>query len=286
MPAALAGVPVRVHGEHGWDVHDLAGARRRYQLVRRLYRPFVHHYVALSRHLAQYLTGRIGVRESDVSQIYNGVDTERFRPAASGRARIGGSPFDDGGLWLVGTVGRLEPVKDQTNLARAFVRAVRSDSEARRRMRLVVVGDGPLRQAVQAILAEGGVRELAWLAGERADVPDVLRGLDLLRAAVARRGHLEHDPRGDGERPAGRRDARRRQRRAGRRRPDRHAWCRRPTAVRSAMRCIATSATRRRRAATARRRGERAERRFSLDRMVADYDSLYRRLLGQAARGA
>ncbi|HHQ42191.1 MAG TPA: sugar transferase, partial [Chromatiales bacterium] len=42
LPAALAGVPCRIHGEHGWDVHDPDGRSRRYRLVRRLYRPFVH----------------------------------------------------------------------------------------------------------------------------------------------------------------------------------------------------------------------------------------------------
>ena len=52
VPAALAGVPVRIHGEHGRDVGDLDGTRWRYQWLRRAYRPFVHKYVALSRDLA------------------------------------------------------------------------------------------------------------------------------------------------------------------------------------------------------------------------------------------
>ena len=39
VPAWAARVPVRIHGEHGWDIHDPAGNRRRYRLVRRLYRP-------------------------------------------------------------------------------------------------------------------------------------------------------------------------------------------------------------------------------------------------------
>jgi sugar transferase (PEP-CTERM/EpsH1 system associated) len=179
IPGAIAGVPVRIHGEHGWDVFDPSGVRRRYQLVRRLYRPFVHHYVALSRHLEDYLVHKAGVQARDVSQIYNGVDTVRFHPTAGGRGHIEGSPFGDPGLHLVGTVGRLQPVKDQTNLARAFAYAVRGDSEARRRLRLVVAGEGELRAAMEAILVEAGVKALAWLPGERSDIPDVLRGLDL-----------------------------------------------------------------------------------------------------------
>jgi glycosyltransferase involved in cell wall biosynthesis len=42
-----------------------------------------------------------------------------------------------------------------------------------------MVGDGPLRTETERILEQGGVRDLAWLPGERADIPDVLRGLDL-----------------------------------------------------------------------------------------------------------
>jgi sugar transferase (PEP-CTERM/EpsH1 system associated) len=107
-----------------------------------------------------------------------GVDTERFAPTGARRAPIEGSPFNDPRLWLVGTVGRMHRVKDQTMLARAFVRALALAPEAAERMRLVLIGDGPLRGEVAAILAEAGQSHLAWLAGERADVPGILRGLD------------------------------------------------------------------------------------------------------------
>ena len=46
-------------------------------------------------------------------------------------------------------------------------------------MRLVIVGEGGERARIEAILAEGGVRDLAWLAGERHDIPAILRGLDV-----------------------------------------------------------------------------------------------------------
>src|SRR6266481_5350266 len=76
VPAMLAGVPVRIHGEHGRDMVDLDGSNVRYQRVRRLMRPFVHQYIALSRDLEGYLGDRIGVPPERLAQIYNGVDTE------------------------------------------------------------------------------------------------------------------------------------------------------------------------------------------------------------------
>jgi sugar transferase (PEP-CTERM/EpsH1 system associated) len=178
LPAWIAGVPARVHGEHGRDVGDLDGSSVRYQRVRRLFRPFVTRYIAVSPDLERYLRERIGVPERRIDQIYNGVDTARFCPAPGGRAAIDACPFQGPDYWLVGTVGRLEAVKDQANLARAFVAAVSADSEARARLRLVIVGDGKLKSEVEAILESAGVRDLAWFAGERADVVPVLQGLD------------------------------------------------------------------------------------------------------------
>jgi len=178
VPAWLAGVPARVHGEHGRDVGDLDGANKSYQRVRRLYRPFVSRYVALSKDLEKYLCQSVGVAPDRVVQIYNGVDTERFSPVFAGRTSITGCPFADPGLWLVGTVGRMQSVKDQVTLANAFVRAVQSSGNAARSLRLVMVGDGPLRSAAERVLDVAGLRQLAWFPGERSDVAEILRGLD------------------------------------------------------------------------------------------------------------
>jgi glycosyltransferase involved in cell wall biosynthesis len=72
----------------------------------------------------------------------------------------------------------MQTVKDQTLLARAFIRALEIDPSLKRRLRLVMVGNGPLRAEAQGLLDAAGVADLAWLPGERHDVPDVLRGLD------------------------------------------------------------------------------------------------------------
>lgn len=176
VPAWLAGVPVRLHGEHGRDVGDLDGRNRKYQWLRRLYRPFVTHYVALSRDLAGYLAERIGVAAHKVTQIYNGVDTTRFRPQAA-PALIAGCPFDPAQHWLLGTVGRMQAVKNQVSLAQAFIRALASNPALRQRLRLVLVGEGPLRAQCLAVLQAAGVADLAWLPGERSDVAEIMRGL-------------------------------------------------------------------------------------------------------------
>jgi sugar transferase (PEP-CTERM/EpsH1 system associated) len=178
VPAAVAGVPVRVHGEHGRDVDDLDGSKRRYQWTRRAYAPFVHQYVALSQDLAGYLEQRVGIAAGRISQVYNGVDIARFQRAGGARQPAAGCPFTDPALFVVGTVGRMQAVKAQTLLARAFVRALELQPALRATLRLAMVGDGPLRAESHALLDAAGAAALAWLPGERADVPDVMRGLD------------------------------------------------------------------------------------------------------------
>jgi sugar transferase (PEP-CTERM/EpsH1 system associated) len=178
VPAALAGVPLRIHSEHGRDMGDLDGSSPKHRLLRRLFRPFVHHYIALSADLEGYLRRGVGIPAGRVSHIYNGVDVQRFRPA-EGREPLPHPDFRDPELFIVGTVGRMQPVKDQLTLTRAFIQLVRAVPEARRRLRLVIAGDGALRAQALDSLEQAGLAGLAWLPGARDDVPRLMRGLDL-----------------------------------------------------------------------------------------------------------
>jgi sugar transferase (PEP-CTERM/EpsH1 system associated) len=177
--AALARVPVRIHGEHGWDVVDEHARNRRHIAIRKLFSPFVHRYVALSEHIETYLRERVGIAAPRIERIVNGVDCERFHPSPSERASFPYPGFRDPALVLVGTVGRLEPVKDQLALARAFVTLLERAPELRRWLRLVIVGSGSLRDEIERLLAAQGATDISWLAGEREDVPQLMRALDV-----------------------------------------------------------------------------------------------------------
>lgn len=178
VPAMLAGVPVRIHGEHGRDVTDPDGSSRKYRIARRMHRPFVTHYVALSKDLEWYLAEAIGVPTRRVTRIVNGVDTTRFSPGTI-PAMVPGCPFTDPGITVFGSVGRLQPVKNQVHLVRAFAKLVRTAPELRKRIRLAIVGEGPSRIEIERALAEDGVAELAWIPGSREDVVAIMRRLDI-----------------------------------------------------------------------------------------------------------
>ena len=178
IPAWLAGVPVRIHGEHGWDSFDREGTSRKYRIVRKLYSPFVSRYVALSRKIESYLHDKVGIAAGRVRRICNGVDASRFVPAPV-RQEIPGSPFNDPALSVFGAVGRLQAVKDHASLIRAFGVFVRGNAEAARRARLMIVGGGPLQGMLQDLIRAEQLDGHVWLAGERADVPSMMRGMNV-----------------------------------------------------------------------------------------------------------
>ena len=61
----------------------------------------------------------------------------------------------------------------------AFALAIRRRPALAETMRLIIAGEGSERARIEAALNDVGIRDLAWLPGERQDVPAVLRGLDL-----------------------------------------------------------------------------------------------------------
>ncbi|MDH5750104.1 MAG: TIGR03088 family PEP-CTERM/XrtA system glycosyltransferase [Rhodospirillales bacterium] len=179
VPAFLAGVPCRVHGEHGRDVLEIDGRNRKYNLMRRAVSPFVDHYVAVSRDIERWLGATIGIPEKKIAQIHNGVDTGLFHPAAGGRAPLPGAKFSDTGSVIVGTVGRMETVKDQLTLVRAFIGLVAARPDLKDKLRLVLAGDGSLLPEARRLLGEAGLSDHAWLPGFVDDIPAVMRGLDI-----------------------------------------------------------------------------------------------------------
>lgn len=178
LVAACSGVSARVHSEHGREGADLHGAYRRYNLLRKAIQPLVGHYIAVSRDLAGWLQGTIGVPGRKLTQIYNGVDSVKFRPRGGVRGPMGPVGFATDDAILIGSVGRLAQVKDFPTLIRAFGRLRELWAEGGR-LRLVIVGEGPMRAECERLIAEQGLGAQVWLAGDRDDVPELMRAMDL-----------------------------------------------------------------------------------------------------------
>jgi len=188
LVAAAAGVRVRIHGEHGWDVHDPDGTNRKHRLIRRFVGRFIQRFVAVSRDLEQWLVQKVHVSARKVQHICNGVDTERFGGAGSAaRAALPSEHFPPGCI-VLGSITRFSEIKDPLNLVRAFISLRQRFAAAGPDVRLLMAGDGPLRAAAGQLLATAGQSHAAWLPGSRDDVPELLAAMHLFVLGSLREG--------------------------------------------------------------------------------------------------
>ena len=141
--------------------------------------------VAPSRSILDDLARRGRVPEKRLRLIPNGVDTARFAPPspdarALGRARLGLAPDQ----FALGCVARMVPVKRHRDLIEALARL----SGSRPGLRLVLIGDGPLEQALRAEAQRVGVGPLVHFLGRRQDVDTLLPLLDAFVLCSATEG--------------------------------------------------------------------------------------------------
>jgi len=103
--------------------------------------------------------------------IPNGVDVDRFRPDAQVRLRVRAElGLQDRFAWLA--VGRFEEAKDYPNLLHAFARL--SDRNAI----LLIAGQGALRERMEALAHELKIAPRVYFLGLRRDVPDLMNAAD------------------------------------------------------------------------------------------------------------
>jgi sugar transferase (PEP-CTERM/EpsH1 system associated) len=174
-----SGIAVRVHGEHGWDASDPLGRDPKNLRIRRLCRRVIGRYVAMSQDLADWLRAQVGVRPERIRQIYNGVDIARFSAACELPADL---PWAGANLrpFVFGTVGRLDPVKRQALLLQSFAEVRQAQPQnLRERLRLLVVGDGPMREQLLEQARTLGIEAAVWFTGARRDVPELMRAMDV-----------------------------------------------------------------------------------------------------------
>jgi sugar transferase (PEP-CTERM/EpsH1 system associated) len=167
VAARLAGVPRVVHGEHGTlETRQLNVRVQRWTWNR------VDRVLSVSSRLAEQISREIGYPLDGIKVIRNGVDLNRFMPRDRGAAKVAlGLPATD---FVIGTVGRLVPVKDHPMLLNAFA-ALRDSGVT---YTAVIAGTGPLRDDLARQAQELGLHQV-HLLGNRNDVDQVLNAFDI-----------------------------------------------------------------------------------------------------------
>jgi sugar transferase (PEP-CTERM/EpsH1 system associated) len=137
----------------------------------------VQRYVAMSRDIEQWLVRHVGAPAHQVRQLYSGVDSDRFRPDGPVPSEY---PLSAVRYPLVlGTVGRLDPIKNHSSLLQAFARILDRRPDLRPHLRLIIVGDGPERKRLTTLVDELRLGDHVWLPGARQDTPELMRAMDV-----------------------------------------------------------------------------------------------------------
>jgi glycosyltransferase involved in cell wall biosynthesis len=172
-----AGTPVHVHAERGTLLGelDVRGWRRRVRaMAMRWTLRRVDAVVSNAQSIAERIQAACGFPAERVVLIPNGVKAPRVDDVRESGAKLRRQWSIPQEAFVVGSVGRLVPVK-------GFATAI--DSIARlpaagREIHLVLVGDGPQREALATQAAASGVSHRVHLIGWRNDIGDCLAAMD------------------------------------------------------------------------------------------------------------
>jgi glycosyltransferase involved in cell wall biosynthesis len=166
-PAARLASAAAIHTKHGANP---GGRGNRW--LRRTAAHFVHAFVAVSDTTAEQARTQHDTSPERLHTIPNGIRLDRYAPDPEARAaaRV---DLDLGDAWVVGTVGRLDEVKNQAMLVRAMAPILSS------RVRLVIIGEGDARPDIEAAIAELPEPQWVVMTGRRMDVPRLIHAFDV-----------------------------------------------------------------------------------------------------------
>jgi sugar transferase (PEP-CTERM/EpsH1 system associated) len=136
--ARLAGVPVAIHSEHGYELDMLNGLPLRRRLVRRAAYGLADAVFTVSSDLRAYHARQVWTSPSRIRVLANGVDSQRFAPSAERKAASRAGLGLPGTSIVVGSVGRLVPIKGHAGLLDAAEVLLKRGVD----LSVVLVGDG------------------------------------------------------------------------------------------------------------------------------------------------
>ncbi|HEU4929292.1 MAG TPA: glycosyltransferase, partial [Candidatus Krumholzibacteria bacterium] len=132
-------------------------------------------FVTVSDDARQIAIHKGGADDSRVQTILNGVDTRAYhRASPEQRVRVRASLGLDSSAFVFVIVARLAPAKDHATLFRAFAALSSVNPSAR----LVVIGDGDLRDELSRLVRELRMENRILLVGMREDVSDLVAAFD------------------------------------------------------------------------------------------------------------
>jgi len=177
IPAArVAGVPVIIHSEHGYEVENLAGLPRRQRVFRRTAYGMADFVFAVTRELRDYHAQQAFVSPEKMGVIYNGVDTQHFSSNSESRNRVRKELGISDNCFVIGSVGRMVPIKDYPR----FLRATEQLLSRGINLHVLLVGKGPDQESIQRQVQNSPLlARNVTLTGVSDQVAEILNAMDV-----------------------------------------------------------------------------------------------------------
>jgi sugar transferase (PEP-CTERM/EpsH1 system associated) len=176
IPAArLARIPITIHSEHGYEIEILRGLPLRRRIACRAFYAMADVVFAVTGDLRSYHSTQSWLPADKFRVIYNGVDTERFNPDPERGLRIRSELGIPSERFLIGSVGRLVPIKDHGTLLAAAERLAQQGRD----VHALIVGSGPELKKLQTLAAaSSALAGRTTFPGASDRVPELLNAMD------------------------------------------------------------------------------------------------------------
>jgi len=174
--ARLARVPVVIHSEHGYELEILRGLPLRRRLLYRVSYAMVDAAFTVTNDLRRYHSKQSWVKPEKFQVLANGVDTERFRPRPERASVLRSTLGVPASRTVIGSVGRLVPIKSYGTLLEAAAALVRAAKD----VHVLLIGKGPeLGNLLRQVASTPELAGRVTLVGPTDQVPDVLNAMDI-----------------------------------------------------------------------------------------------------------
>jgi glycosyltransferase involved in cell wall biosynthesis len=174
--ARLAGIRRVVHSEDGFLNDEACGQKLSRQIARRILFKAAHTLIVPSQTLLTIARRKWKVSNRRLRYIPNGIDTSTFQPRNGlFRREVRSTLGISNDRLVVGTVGGLRPEKNQLRLLRAFARISAEIPTAH----LMMVGDGPLLDAINREAREHGIEQRLTLCGRVSNPSQLYAAMDV-----------------------------------------------------------------------------------------------------------
>lgn len=175
-----------VYAFHGKTMNDvLYGVPLRRRVVQNVISRFDDAIVAPSNHMASDYASEMKIPRSLIRVIHNGIDLSCYDGGTHKNARKVLGIEDN--AFVVGFVGRLDPVKNLDGLLMAFKRSI--DLFSDKKARLLVVGDGQELQRLKDLSKTLELEKQVYFSGMRNDVGFCLSAMDVYVQPSFYEGH-------------------------------------------------------------------------------------------------